>query len=76
MAGRQPRLTSDELLRALRQEGWYVSRQSGSHAVLKNALRPGRVVVPRHKGKTLKAGTLSAILEQANISPDELKELL
>lgn len=76
VADRLPRVTSDEVLRALARDGWFISRQSGSHAVLRHPTRRGRVVVPRHRGKTLKLATIASILEQAGLSAEEFRELL
>jgi predicted RNA binding protein YcfA (HicA-like mRNA interferase family) len=72
-----PRVTSDAVLRALGRDGWFISRQSGSHAILRHPEKPGRVVVPRHGGgKTLRLGTISAIIESAGLTVDELRRLL
>ncbi len=74
---RLPRLTPDELLRALHRDGWYKRRQVGSHLVMCNDAKPGRrVVVPIHSGKIIRPGLLSNILEDAGLTPDELERLL
>ena len=41
-----PRVTGREILRALRQLGWEVVAQRGSHAQLRHPERRGRVTVP------------------------------
>jgi predicted RNA binding protein YcfA (HicA-like mRNA interferase family) len=69
-----PRATAAEVLRALARDGWTVSRQSGAHAVLRHPTKPGRVVVPVHRG-TLKLGTMASILAQAGLSPDDFGRL-
>lgn len=72
-----PRITGTELLRALRAAGWEEARQRGSHVILRHAEQPGgRIVVPVHRGRTLKAGTLNAILREAGLTVDELVGLL
>jgi predicted RNA binding protein YcfA (HicA-like mRNA interferase family) len=76
MPGRVPRVTADEVLRALSRDGWSVTRQSGAHAILRHPTKPGRVVVPIHRGRTLKIGTMSSILTQAGLTPDEFGRLL
>ena len=38
--------------------------------------RLGLVVVPVHAGRILRLKTLQSILDQAGMSPDELRELL
>jgi predicted RNA binding protein YcfA (HicA-like mRNA interferase family) len=64
-------LVAGRLVRALARLGWSLDRQSGSHAIL---TKPGRspVTLPIHKGRTLKEGTVRAILKQVGISEEEL----
>ena len=76
MHGRVPRVTAAEALRALNRDGWSVTRQSGSHAILRRPTKPGRVVVPIHRGTTLRVGTMASILAQAGLTPDEFGRLL
>jgi predicted RNA binding protein YcfA (HicA-like mRNA interferase family) len=74
---RAPRIASADLLRALHRVGWTLSRQSGSHVILVHPERAGaRVVVPIHAGRILKPKTLAAILKSAQITGDELSNLL
>jgi len=73
---RAPRLTSRELLRALRRLGWTQVAQRGSHVQLRHPERAGRVTVPVHAGETLKPKTLAAILDQAGLTADELRDAL
>ncbi len=75
MSERLPRATEQEVLRALARDGWFIARQ-GKHAILRHPTKPGRVVVPRHRGKTLKAGTIDGIIEAAGLSPEEFRRLL
>ena len=65
-----PIISADECIAALRQFGYRVARQKGSHARLTCEARTP-VTVPMHKGKTLKRGTLRAILRDADISVEE-----
>ncbi len=76
MPERLPRVTSSELLAALRRAGWGIVRQRGSHARLAHPERGGRVTVSVHARDIVKPGTLRAILEQAGLTVDELVELL
>lgn len=73
---RLPRITAAELLRALRRAGWVEDHQTGSHVILRHPERPGRVSVPVHAGRTLRLGTLKNILDQADLTADELRQLL
>jgi predicted RNA binding protein YcfA (HicA-like mRNA interferase family) len=68
---RLPRISSREAIRALERLGFQQVRQTGSHVVLKRAVEEGEVgcVVPIHR--ELKLGTLSGILKQAQVTPEE-----
>jgi predicted RNA binding protein YcfA (HicA-like mRNA interferase family) len=67
-------LSGRQLRRALERVGFVFQRQKGSHMILRRENPHARVVIPDHK--TLRLGTLRSILVEANISPEELKELL
>lgn len=73
---RLPRVTAAEALRALRRDGWYIDRQSGSHAILMHPAKGGRVTIARHAGAVVKPKTLASILEQASLTVEEFQELL
>jgi predicted RNA binding protein YcfA (HicA-like mRNA interferase family) len=76
-----PRVKASEVIRALERLGFVQVRQKGSHVILKKQVRLkdgdeaqiGEVgcVVPLHN-KTIAVGTLSSILNQANVSIEEL----
>jgi len=76
MAQRLPRVTSEQVLRALNRDGWFVSRQSGSHAILRHSTKQGRVTVPRHRARTLKLATVASIIHQAGLTTEEFGRLL
>jgi predicted RNA binding protein YcfA (HicA-like mRNA interferase family) len=67
-------LSGRELVRALEKIGFVVTRQRGSHIILRRARPPARVVVPNHKA--LRVGTLRSILHEAGITTEELLALL
>lgn len=69
---RLPRLSSRETIRALERLGFVQVRQRGSHIVLQRGSLT--CVVPRRK--ELKLGTLAGILDQAELSVDELMAAL
>ena len=73
---RLPVLSGKALVRALEHAGFEVSGQRGSHVKLKkrSASRVIVTIVPMHD--ELDAGTLLGILRQAEISREELAELL
>src|SRR6266545_1846377 len=59
-------MTSAEVLRTLRADGWTEVARKGSHVQLKHPGRTGRVTVP-HPTKDLPVGTLKSIERQAGI---------
>ncbi len=71
-----PSLTARKVVRALKRAGLVEDRQKGSHLILIHPETRARTVVPVHPGKTIKASLLRAILSDANLSVDELIELL
>ena len=71
-----PQIKGDRLVSALRKAGWYIDRTHGSHVIMRHENRPGiKIVVPVH-GKPVKPGTFSNILKKAELSIEEIKELL
>ena len=73
---RLPRISSKKAIRALERLGFEQVRQTGSHVVMKKITGDGTIgcIVPMHS--ELKIGTLSGILKQAQVTPDELIENL
>jgi len=63
-----------ELVKALRRIGYYVDHQKGSHIFMHNISEKKSVIVPNHK--ELKKGTLNSILKKADISTEDLKNLI
>ena len=71
-----PQVKGNRLVKALQKKGWYIDRSRGSHAIMRNDDKPGaRIVVPIHTS-SVKPGTLSSILKKAEISKEELEDLL
>ncbi|MGO9011976.1 MAG: type II toxin-antitoxin system HicA family toxin [Bryobacteraceae bacterium] len=60
-------------MRALLRVGFVVSRQRGSHIILRLGDPYARVVVPDHK--RIRPGTLRQILHEAGITVAQLLEL-
>ncbi|SFM81002.1 type II toxin-antitoxin system HicA family toxin [Thermodesulforhabdus norvegica] len=66
-------LSSEDVLRALKEAGFEITRQRGSHVRLKH--RDGRVVtVPMHK--EIGRGLLRKIIRDAELSVEEFLNLL
>ena len=66
-----PRLTPRKVIQILKRHGFLVDHTTGSHFVLYHPLTKRRVIVAYH-AKDITLGTLTSILKQAGISPDEL----
>jgi predicted RNA binding protein YcfA (HicA-like mRNA interferase family) len=67
-------LSGRDLIKALQRIGFVVQRQRGSHIILRRDSPFARASVPNHK--TLRSGTLRAILQEAELSVEELLEIL
>jgi predicted RNA binding protein YcfA (HicA-like mRNA interferase family) len=70
-----PTITGEELIAALEKAGFYIVIQKGSHVRMKH--EDNRVVsIPCHSGKTIGKGLLVKIIRDADLTKDELIELL
>jgi predicted RNA binding protein YcfA (HicA-like mRNA interferase family) len=67
-----PRVSGAQTIRALEKLGFVVTRQRGSHVVLRRGA--SGCVVPNHR--ELKTGTLAGVLKQAGISAEQFIEAL
>jgi predicted RNA binding protein YcfA (HicA-like mRNA interferase family) len=56
----------DDLVRAVKDAGWYEDRVAGSHHIFKHATKPGHLSVP-HPKKDLGKGLVEKILKQAGL---------
>ena len=56
-----------EVLRLLRDDGWYLARQRGSHQQYKHPTKRGLVTVAGKPNDDLAPGTLNSILKQAGL---------
>lgn len=74
--GRAPRVTGDQLVRALVRAGFAVDYVRGSHHYLRRADVPPTVTVPVHSGRMIPPGTLRSVLRQAGLTVDELRRYL
>jgi predicted RNA binding protein YcfA (HicA-like mRNA interferase family) len=55
-----------DIISALRADGWEQVAQKGSHVQFKHPTKPGRVTVP-HPKKDIPLGTLRSIEKQAGL---------
>ena len=70
-----PRISGQEVIKALQKIGYIKDRQKGSHIILRQSFPPfRRIVVPNHK--EVAKGTLRSIIKQVGLTVDEFKELL
>lgn len=60
-------MTSRDIFKVLRKDGWYIVDQDGSHVQLKHPTKSGKVTVPTHGSKDIPPGTLNSILKQAGL---------
>jgi predicted RNA binding protein YcfA (HicA-like mRNA interferase family) len=71
-----PRISGEEVIRALSHIGYVAVRQRGSHVILAKQTSTGKrtVVVPLHD--EIDIGTLKEILRQADVTREEFLTLL
>jgi predicted RNA binding protein YcfA (HicA-like mRNA interferase family) len=76
MSEKLPRVTSEQLIKALHRAGFEERRQRGSHLHLCRSSDSKRVTVPIHKGRIIHIGTLRAILRDIDLKIEDFRELL
>lgn len=61
-------MKAKEVIKLIEEDGWYLSRQKGSHKQYKHPLKKGLVTVAAHKmSDEIAPGTLNSIFKQAQI---------
>jgi len=70
-----PSFTPKSLIKILLKKGFELDRTKGSHQIYIHKLTGQRVIVPMHN-KDLPKGTFFSILKQADITRDELEDLI
>jgi predicted RNA binding protein YcfA (HicA-like mRNA interferase family) len=73
---RLPVVRASEVARVAERLGFVLDRQRGSHAVYYRPADGARVVIPMHAGRDVKPKTLSGILSDLGITPDEFRKLI
>lgn len=62
-----------EVVSILKQDGWYLTKTTGSHHHFKHPTKPGKVTVPyRTESEDVKIATLKSILKQSMIDLREV----
>lgn len=59
-------MTSQEAIRMIQADGWFLVGVRGSHHQFKHPAKPGRVTIT-HPRKDLPPGTLNSIRKQAGL---------
>lgn len=59
-------MSSADVIKKLRADGWYLVRAKGSHHHFSHQIKPGIVTVP-HPRKDLPIGTLKSIERQSGV---------
>ncbi len=72
---RMPQVTSQDLVRFLKSQGFVEDRQSGSHLTLWHDVRKISVTIPVHTGSDLGRGLAVRILKDAGFSIEDFLKL-
>ena len=76
MSKKLPRITANELIRALKKLGFEESRSSGSHRIYKNIGGSKRIIVPYHSGKIIHPKIVRDAIKVCNITLEEFTGML
>ena len=57
-----------EVLKLIKDDGWYVVATEGSHRQFKHPTKPGRVTVSGHPSDDVHPKTLKSMLVQAGVT--------
>ncbi len=71
-----PALTSKQVVKFLKKEGFVEDHQKGSHLVMISSKTGARTVVPMHSRKTIKKSLLHGIIADAKLTTKEFLDLL
>ena len=71
-----PVLSGKDIIKVLSKIGFEHVRTKGSHAILNKQTEKGKVTVPVPLHKELAKGTLKSIMKQAELSLEDLLNLL
>lgn len=71
-----PIVTARDVIRVAERAGFEFDRQRGGHAVYRRGSDRRRIVIPMHKGRDLKPGTLRGIIEDMGLTVDQFVAML
>jgi len=60
-------MKSSELVRLLKKDSWYVTRQTGSHMIMEHPSKKGQIVCPFHGSQEVGKGLEKKIKKDAGI---------
>lgn len=60
-------MKSSELVKLLKQDGWFIVRQSGSHMIMEHPVKKGKVVCPFHSSQEVGKGLALKIMKDAGL---------
>ena len=72
MSGRFPVCSAKEVIRAIRQHGFVLVSQKGSHQKWRHS-NGRQVIVPLHGSKPIPIGTLKSIIEGSGLTADDFR---
>jgi len=62
-----------EIIKIIKEDGWYIVAQKGSHIQFKHSIKPGRVTIAGNPGDDIAPGTLNSVLKQAGLKRSNSK---
>ena len=68
--------SGERIIKAFQKCGWQIARQKGSHVILQKDGSDAILSVPIHAGKTVKRGTLRALIKDAGLTVAEFLDLV
>ena len=60
-------MKSNELVRLLKKDGWFMIRQSGSHMIMEHLTKKGQIVCPSHGSHEIGKGLENKIRKDAGL---------
>ncbi len=71
-----PVVAARQVVKVAQKVGFEFDRQKGSHAVYVRVSDKRRIVIPVHKGRDLKPGTLRGLIEDMGLSVEKFLAML
>ena len=71
-----PVVAARKIIRIAQSLGFEFDRQKGSHAIYLRMSDKRRIVIPVHKGRDLKPGTIRGLIDDMGLSVEEFVAML